>query len=154
MSHNKLHKFSRNSILPPNPLPKASAIHLKTHGNVMKPSLRHTLFHFFLYSCISFSLMFCFFPFAPAAGRTQAGVFPRGLRRRAGSSRQPRRQQAGRGPATATPRVAGSHHGEPPAGLCPTPLGANFFTSCSASSCKHCRKVKTADRPRFTFLCL
>lgn len=120
----------------------------------MKPRFQYILFHFSLNLCILFSLIFSFFPFAHTVTQTKASIFPKGLLQWARSSWKPRRQTAGHGHPIATLWVVYSHHGEPPAELCPTLLDANFFTSYFSFPCKHCRKVKVADRPRLTFLYL
>lgn len=122
------------------------------HSNITKPRLQYILFHFFLNSCILFSPIFCFFPFTHTVTQTKASISPKGLLRRARSSRKPWRQGAGHGHTVATLGVTYSHHGELPAELCPTLLDANFFTSYFSFSCKQCRKVKTVDRPHLTFL--
>lgn len=121
----------------------------------MKPRLQYILFHFFLNSCILFSLIFFFFSFHTHSYANKSQYFPK---RAATASEEllkaRERQRAGHGHAIAALWVAYSHHGELPAELCPALLDANFFTSYSSFSCKHCRKVKTAERPRLTFLYL
>lgn len=116
----------------------------------MKPRLQYILFHFFLDSCLSFSLIFCFFSFTHRVTHRKPVFSPKGCY---GEQGTPERR-GGHSYTTAALWVAYSHPGEPPAELCPMLLDANFFTSCFSFSCKRLRKVRTADRLCLTFLYL